>query len=141
MKSILENRPALTNEVNKAAEVAGYLWQKGWAERNGGNIVVNITEFVDDEIALDPKTGVLEKETCASTRQVLANLLAIVRAGGGDLESIARVDIALTDAVDISVFNDEYAHFFGTHKPARFTYFVKALPAGATMELSVAAFI
>ena len=28
MKSILENRPALTNEVNKAAEVAGYLWQK-----------------------------------------------------------------------------------------------------------------
>ena len=40
MKSILENRPALTNEVNKAAEVAGYLWQKGWAERNGGNIVV-----------------------------------------------------------------------------------------------------
>jgi len=50
MKSILENRPALTNEVNKAAEVAGYLWQKGWAERNGGNIVVNITEFVDDEI-------------------------------------------------------------------------------------------
>ena len=41
----------------------------------------------------------------------------------------------------MSVFNNEYAHFFGTHKPARFTYFVKALPAGATMELSVTAFI
>ena len=38
MKSILENRPALAKEVNKVAEVAGYLWQKGWAERNGGNI-------------------------------------------------------------------------------------------------------
>ena len=50
MKSILENRPALAKEVNKVAEVAGYLWQKGWAERNGGNITVNITEFVDDEI-------------------------------------------------------------------------------------------
>ena len=50
MKSILENRPALAAEVNKVAEVAGYLWQKGWAERNGGNITVNITEFVDDEI-------------------------------------------------------------------------------------------
>jgi ribulose-5-phosphate 4-epimerase/fuculose-1-phosphate aldolase len=37
MKSILENRPALAAEVNKVAEVAGYLWQKGWAERNGGN--------------------------------------------------------------------------------------------------------
>ena len=50
MKSILENRPGLAKEVNKVAEVAGYLWQKGWAERNGGNITVNITEFVDDEI-------------------------------------------------------------------------------------------
>ncbi len=36
--------------VFPVAEVAGYLWQKGWAERNGGNITVNITEFVDDEI-------------------------------------------------------------------------------------------
>ena len=25
------------------AEVAGYLWQKGWAERNAGNISVNVT--------------------------------------------------------------------------------------------------
>lgn len=43
MISILENRPALTAEVEKVAETAGYLWQKGWAERNGGNITVNIT--------------------------------------------------------------------------------------------------
>ncbi|MEG2332143.1 MAG: rhamnulose-1-phosphate aldolase, partial [Bacteroides sp.] len=42
MKSILNNRPALVKEINEVAEVAGYLWQKGWAERNGGNIVVNI---------------------------------------------------------------------------------------------------
>ena len=50
MNSILNNRPALAREVNKVAEVAGYLWQKGWAERNGGNITINVTEFVDDEI-------------------------------------------------------------------------------------------
>ncbi len=54
MKSILENRPELAREVNKVAEVAGYLWQKGWAERNGGNITVNITEYVDDEIRQMP---------------------------------------------------------------------------------------
>lgn len=50
MKSILENRPLLAKKVSDVAEVAGYLWQKGWAERNGGNITVNITEVVDDEI-------------------------------------------------------------------------------------------
>lgn len=54
MKSILDNRPTLAKEVNNVAEVAGYLWQKGWAERNGGNITVNITEFVDDEIRQMP---------------------------------------------------------------------------------------
>lgn len=54
MNSILNNRPALTAEVNRIAEVAGYLWQKGWAERNGGNITVNITEYVDEAIKTMP---------------------------------------------------------------------------------------
>lgn len=36
------------------AEVAGYLWQNGWAERNGGNITVNITDLVDDDIRRMP---------------------------------------------------------------------------------------
>ncbi len=50
MKSILDNRPELSRKVWEVAEVAGYLWQKGWAERNGGNITINITDLVDDEI-------------------------------------------------------------------------------------------
>lgn len=57
MKSILDHRPALAREVNQVAEVAGYLWQKGWAERNGGNITLNITEWVDDEIRQLPALG------------------------------------------------------------------------------------
>lgn len=54
MTSILENRPALAYEVEKVAEVAGYLWQKGWAERNGGNITINITEHVDETMRRMP---------------------------------------------------------------------------------------
>ena len=50
MNSILEGRDALKAEILKTAEVAGYLWQNGWAERNGGNITVNVTEWVDDAI-------------------------------------------------------------------------------------------
>ena len=50
MKSILDNRPLLAKQVADIAEVAGYLWQKGWAERNGGNITVNITDVIDNEI-------------------------------------------------------------------------------------------
>lgn len=54
MKSILDNRHSLAAEIEKVAEVAGYLWQKGWAERNGGNITVNITEHIDDDIRALP---------------------------------------------------------------------------------------
>lgn len=54
MKSILEGRPGLSAEVEKIADVAGYLWQNGWAERNGGNITVNVTEFADDEMKQMP---------------------------------------------------------------------------------------
>ena len=54
MKSILENRPSLAAAVWQVAETAGYLWEKGWAERNGGNITVNVTEHIDDQIRQMP---------------------------------------------------------------------------------------
>lgn len=50
----------LKQEIMKVAEVAGYLWQKGWAERNGGNITINVTEQMDDVMRdLPPISGVL----------------------------------------------------------------------------------
>ena len=49
MKSILSNNEKLAATVGKVEEVAGYLWQKGWAERNGGNITVNVTEELTEE--------------------------------------------------------------------------------------------
>ena len=52
--SILENRPGLSAAGWQVAEAAGYLWEKGWAERNGGNITVNITEHVDDDMRALP---------------------------------------------------------------------------------------
>ena len=50
MTNILDNRPALKAEIDRVAEVAGYLWMKGWAERNGGNITLNITERTDEKM-------------------------------------------------------------------------------------------
>ena len=50
MKSILENRPALRAELGKVAEVAGYLWQKGWAGRNMGFVPEGMTDKAMDDI-------------------------------------------------------------------------------------------
>jgi len=55
--SILKDRPELERQIGEIAEVAGYLWQKGWAERNGGNITVNISGEIDDEIRNLPPVG------------------------------------------------------------------------------------
>ncbi len=45
----IRNNKQLMKEIDRIAEVAGYLWTKGWAERNGGNISVNVTDLVDEE--------------------------------------------------------------------------------------------
>ena len=37
----------MIESIKQVAEVAGMLWQKGWAERNGGNITVNVTDEID----------------------------------------------------------------------------------------------
>lgn len=52
--SILDGRTGLKQMIDEVAEVTGYLWQKGWAERNGGNITVNVTEFADETWATMP---------------------------------------------------------------------------------------
>lgn len=46
---ILRKNDCLMAEIGRIAEVAGYLWTKGWAERNGGNISVNLTSLMTEE--------------------------------------------------------------------------------------------
>ena len=39
----------LKEQLDEVAEIAGYLWTKGWAERNAGNISINISDIIGDE--------------------------------------------------------------------------------------------
>ena len=50
MKKFLAADKALKGVIQELAETAGYLWQRGWAERNAGNMSVNINELVIQEI-------------------------------------------------------------------------------------------
>ncbi|KAB7652794.1 reactive intermediate/imine deaminase [Sutterella faecalis] len=100
-----------------------------------GNLIIT-----SGQIPLVPETGALVKEPAEAMRQVLSNLTAIVEDAGGSKDTIARVDIYVTDLKDFPAMNAAYAEFFGTHKPARFCAEVKGLPAGAVLEASVMAF-
>lgn len=46
---MIRDNKELMAEIGRVAEVAGYLWTKGWAERNGGNISVNVTHLMSDD--------------------------------------------------------------------------------------------
>ena len=88
MKSVLEGRPALKEEIDKIAEVAGYLWQNGWAERNGGNITVNITDLVDDGIKALPAIG--EVKRIGATLPALKGTYFYCKGTGKRMRDLAR---------------------------------------------------
>ncbi len=88
MKSILEGRPGLAAEVEKIAEVAGYLWQNGWAERNGGNITVNVTEFADDEMKSMP--AISEVKQIGVTLPALKGCYFYCKGTGKRMRDLAR---------------------------------------------------
>lgn len=88
MSSILTGRPELAAEVNNVAEVAGYLWQKGWAERNGGNITINVTEYVDDEIRSMP--AISEPKSFGFTLPALKGSYFYCKGTGKRMRDLAR---------------------------------------------------
>ncbi len=46
MKEIIKQNAELEKTILEVAEVAQYLWQNGWAERNAGNISVNVNDII-----------------------------------------------------------------------------------------------
>ena len=104
--SILDNRTELTRRVNEVAEVAGYLWQKGWAERNGGNIVINITDCVDEEIRRLPSLG--ERRAIGTTLPHLQGCYFYCKGTNRRMRDLAREPMANGSVIRIT---DDCAHY------------------------------
>ena len=51
MKQIQKNKK-VKKILFEVSEVADYLWQRGWAERNAGNISVNIDHFIKKDFVV-----------------------------------------------------------------------------------------
>lgn len=87
-KSILEGRPELKAVIDQVAEVAGYLWKKGWAERNGGNITVNISQFADNELNNMP--AIAPAKPIGKTLPALKGKLFYAKGTGKRMRDLAR---------------------------------------------------
>ncbi len=86
MERIVEHNKAIERIVLQVAEVAQYLWQKGWAERNAGNMSVNI----DDLVNKDVETEGSPVFRLGKAYPELANKLFFVTGTGKRMRDLAR---------------------------------------------------
>jgi len=98
--------------------------------------------FVSGQIALDPATGQMRQENIGvETRQVLDNVMALLRSQGYDSSHVVNATVYVRDMKNYVTINTVYAGYFQEKNyPARVAVEVSALPKGANIEIAVIAF-
>jgi 2-iminobutanoate/2-iminopropanoate deaminase len=97
--------------------------------------------FISGQLGLDPETKKPYETFEAQVEGAIAGLKALTEAAGGSLENIIKTTVFLSgDMSRFPVLNEIYArHFTGEVRPARSTFAVAALPAGALVEIEAIA--
>ena len=87
-----------------------------------GNLV-----FVSGQTGRHPVTGEVGKDIREQTRFTLERIKVILAAAGTSLDNVLAAMTHLTRREDVAAYNEEYAKYFPTGKPARTTVTVAAL--------------
>ncbi len=96
--------------------------------------------FVAGEKGIDPATGkIVPGGIEAETRRTLDNIKAILEAANSSTDLAVQTFVFMTDLGDFPKMNAIYAEYFKVNPPGRTTVEVKALPAGAHVEITVTA--
>jgi 2-iminobutanoate/2-iminopropanoate deaminase len=98
--------------------------------------------FCSGQIALDPRTGAMvEGGIEAQTRQVMANLGAVLAAADATYADVVKTTIFLKSMGDFAAVNAVYAEKFIQNPPARETVEAAGLPRGGLVEISAIAVV
>ncbi|MBS0625650.1 MAG: hypothetical protein JSS32_06335 [Verrucomicrobia bacterium] len=94
--------------------------------------------FVSGQIPIDPQAGkIAETAIEGQTRQVLANIEAILKAAGIGFDRVVKVEIYVKDIAHFQTINAIYAEKFSYPvKPARQLMQVARLPMDSLIEIS-----
>ncbi|GAB3582667.1 RidA family protein [Amycolatopsis endophytica] len=93
------------------------------------------------QVPFDPKTGEIVGTTVGEqTRQVFANLEALLREAGSGWEDVVMVRAYLTDRDHFGDFNEVYNELMPEPYPARTTVYV-GLAAGLLVEIDLLAVV
>lgn len=87
-----------------------------------GNLV-----FVAGQTGRHPVTGELGRDIREQTRNVLERIKVILAAAGTSLDNVLSATTHLTRVENLAAYNEEYATYCPTDKPARTTVTVAAL--------------
>jgi len=99
--------------------------------------------FVAGQIPLSPTTGdIVGTDVATQTEQAIANLKAILEAGGATLADVAKTTVFLKDMNDFAAMNAVYAnHFEAAIAPARACVEVSRLPKDVLVEIECIAVV
>jgi|SRR5262245_36900693 len=96
--------------------------------------------FLSGQIPLDSASGAMVSGGIeAQTRQVFANIGAILEAAGASFDSVVSATVYVADMNDFAKVNEIYATYFTSPAPARATVQVARLPKDALVEIQVIA--
>jgi 2-iminobutanoate/2-iminopropanoate deaminase len=102
-------------------------------------IVVDRLVFTSGQIPLAADGTLVTGDIATQTRQVLANLAAVLAAAGSSLGDVVKTTVFLKDLGDFAAMNAVYEQAFGSHKPARSTVEAARLPREVGVEIEAIA--
>jgi len=97
--------------------------------------------FASGQLPIDRATGEIPIGIEAQTRRALANLAAVLEAGGASLASVVKTTVFLKDMNEFAAMNAIYAEHFAKDHPARSTIEVARLPRDARVEIEAVALV
>ena len=116
-----DQAPTAIGPYSQAVSVGGFLYTSG-------------------QIALDPHSGkFISGEIEQETERTIQNIVAILEAGGLNLDNIIKITVYLSDLSHFTRMNKVYEKHFSEKKPARTCVQVAALPKGAKIEIDAIA--
>jgi len=95
--------------------------------------------FTSGQVHLEPSGQLVDADIGAQTRQVFANLRAVLTEAGASFTDVVKVTVYLRDMGDFKPMNEVYAEFFADGLPARSTVQVAGLPLDARIEIDLVA--
>ena len=99
-------------------------------------VKVNNTVYLSGQIPLDPETmKIVSDDVAVQITQVFDNLTAVCEAAGGDLSSVVKLNIFLTDLSNFPIVNEIMGQYFAEPYPARAAIGVRALPKDSRVEM------